>query len=87
MDSLYRITSGLPIAQAVSRRLPIAQAVNRRRPIAQAVNRRLPIAQVLNRRLPSAGSIPRSCEICGVQSDIGVGFLGVLRFPLPIFIS
>jgi hypothetical protein len=28
-----------------------------------------------------------SCVICGRQSGAGVGFLGVLRFPLPIFIT
>jgi hypothetical protein len=28
----------------------------------------------------------RSCGICGGQSGAGVGFLRVLRFPLPIFI-
>jgi hypothetical protein len=27
-----------------------------------------------------------SCGICGTQSAAGVGFLQVLRFPLPIFI-
>jgi hypothetical protein len=35
----------------------------------------------------STGSVPvRSCGICGVQSGTGVGFLCVLRFPLPILI-
>jgi hypothetical protein len=29
----------------------------------------------------------RSCGICGRQSGAGVGFLRVLRFPLPILIS
>jgi hypothetical protein len=28
----------------------------------------------------------RSCGICGVQSGTGVGFLRLLRFPLPILV-
>jgi hypothetical protein len=28
----------------------------------------------------------RSCEICGGQKGTGVGFLRILRFPLPILI-
>jgi hypothetical protein len=41
-------------------------------------------------RLPTAAARDRaqvrSCGICGEQIDAGVGFLRVLRFPLPIFI-
>jgi hypothetical protein len=41
-------------------------------------------------RLPTAAAWVRakfrSCGICGGQSGIGIGFLRVLRFPLPIFI-
>jgi hypothetical protein len=43
-----------------------------------------------SRWLPSAAALVRarvkSCGICGGQSGAGVGFLRVLRFPLPIFI-
>jgi hypothetical protein len=49
------------------------------RAIGQAVSRRLPIAAARVR------AQVRSCGICG-QSDTGVGFLRVLRFPLPILI-
>jgi hypothetical protein len=51
------------------------------RAIAQAVSRWLPttVARVLAQL--------RSCGICGEQSGTGAGFLRVLRFPLPIFIS
>jgi hypothetical protein len=48
------------------------------------------IAQAVSRRLPTAAARVRawvrSCAICGGQSGTGVGFLRVLRFPLPIFI-
>jgi hypothetical protein len=48
------------------------------------------IAQAVNRRLPtSSAPVPaqvRSCGICGGQCGTGVGFLRVLRFPLPILI-
>jgi hypothetical protein len=49
------------------------------------------IAQAVSRRLPTAAARVRawvwSCVICGGQSGSGAGFLRVLRFPLPIFIS
>jgi hypothetical protein len=49
------------------------------------------IAQAVSRRLPTAaaqvGAEVRSCGIFDGQSDIGAGFLPVLRFPLPILIS
>jgi hypothetical protein len=48
-------------------------------------------AQAVSRRLPTAAarvrSQVRSCGICGRQSGTGVGFLLVLRFPLPILIA
>jgi hypothetical protein len=48
------------------------------------------IAQAVSRRLPTAAAQvrvrDRSCGICGGQSGAEVGFLRVLRFPLPIFI-
>jgi hypothetical protein len=43
-------------------------------------------AQAVSRWLPTAAARVRSCGICGGQSETGVGFLRVLRFPLPIFI-
>jgi hypothetical protein len=47
------------------------------------------IAQAVSRWLPTAVARVRarvwSCGICGAQSSAGVGFLRVLRFPLPIF--
>jgi hypothetical protein len=50
----------------------------------------LAIAQVVSCRLPMAETRVRSqvrlCGICGGQSGTGVGFLRVLRFPLPILI-
>jgi hypothetical protein len=39
------------------------------------------MAQVVSRRLRAR---VRSCGICGRQSSTGIGFLRVLRFPLPI---
>jgi hypothetical protein len=48
------------------------------------------IAQAVCRWLPTAAARVRarvwSCGICGGQSGARVGFLRVLRFPLPIFI-
>jgi hypothetical protein len=45
------------------------------------------IAQAVSRWLPTQVEIRvQSCGICGGQSGAGVGFLRVLRFPLPIFI-
>jgi hypothetical protein len=48
------------------------------------------IAQVVSRRLPTAAAQVRTQVrprgICGGQSSIEACFLGVLRFPLPIFI-
>jgi hypothetical protein len=48
------------------------------------------IAQAVSRWLPTAAARVRarvcSCGICGGQSGAGLGFLRVLRFPLPIFI-
>jgi hypothetical protein len=52
----------------------------RGRAIAQAVSRWCPTAEA------RVQAQVRSCGICGGQSDIGAGFLRVLRFPLPIFI-
>jgi hypothetical protein len=49
-----------------------------RRAIAQAVSRRFPTAVAL------VQCQVRSCGICGGQSGIGVCFLRVLEFPLPI---
>jgi hypothetical protein len=47
-------------------------------------------AQADNHRLPTAAAGARaqvrSCVICSGQSGTGVGFLRVLRFPLPILI-
>jgi hypothetical protein len=54
---------------------------SRGRAIAQAVSRWLPIAAARVR------ARVWSCGICGGQSVAGAGFLRVLRFPLPIFIS
>jgi hypothetical protein len=45
------------------------------------------VAQAVSRWLPSAAARVRvraACGICGGQSGAGVGFLRVLRFPLPI---
>jgi hypothetical protein len=47
-------------------------------------------AQAVSHRLSTAAARVRaqvmSCGICAGQSGTGVGFLPVLRFPLPIFI-
>jgi hypothetical protein len=49
------------------------------------------IAQAVSRRLPNAAARIRAqvrlCGICGGQSGTEAGFLRVLRFPLPIFVS
>jgi hypothetical protein len=46
--------------------------------------------RAINRRLPTAAAWVRfqvrSCGICGGRSDIGAGFLRVLRFLMPILI-
>jgi hypothetical protein len=46
------------------------------------------IAQAVSRRLPTAAARVRagisSCRICGGQCGTGIGFLRVLRFPLPV---
>jgi hypothetical protein len=42
------------------------------------------IAQAVSRWLPTAATRVWSCGICGGQSGAVVGFLWVLRFPLPI---
>jgi hypothetical protein len=48
------------------------------------------ITQAVSRWFPTSAARVRarvwSGWICGGQSDAGVGFLRVLRFPLPIFI-
>jgi hypothetical protein len=48
------------------------------------------IAQAVSRRLPTAAARVRarlkSRRICDGPSDVGAGFLQVLRFPLPILI-
>jgi hypothetical protein len=48
------------------------------------------IAQAVSRWLPTGAARVEtwvwSSGICGGQSGAGVGFLRVLRFPLPIFI-
>jgi hypothetical protein len=44
------------------------------------------IAQAVNRWFPTAAARIWSSGICGGQSGAGVGFLRILRFPLPIFI-
>jgi hypothetical protein len=47
------------------------------------------VAQAVSRWLPTAAArvcVLAACEICGGQSGTGVGFLRVLRFPLPIII-
>jgi hypothetical protein len=48
------------------------------------------IAQAVSHWFPTAAARVRarvwSCAICGGQSGAGVGFLRVLRFPLPVFI-
>jgi hypothetical protein len=45
------------------------------------------VAQVVSRWLPTAAArvlVRAAGGICGGQSDIGAGFLRVIRFPLPI---
>jgi hypothetical protein len=45
------------------------------------------VAQAVSRWLPTAAARVRvraACGVCGEQSGTGVGFLRVLRFPLPI---
>jgi hypothetical protein len=45
------------------------------------------VAQAVSRWLPTAAALVRvraACGICGGQRVNGVGFLRVLRFPLPI---
>jgi hypothetical protein len=45
------------------------------------------IAQEVSRRLPTAAAPVRAqVRSCGGQSGIGVGFLRVLRYPLPFLI-
>jgi hypothetical protein len=50
----------------------------------------LDIALAISRRFPRAvarvRSQVRSCRICGGQSDTGISFRRVFRFPLPILI-
>jgi hypothetical protein len=41
-------------------------------------------------RIPAVAArirVRAACGVCGGQSDIGAGFLRVLRFPLPIIPS
>jgi hypothetical protein len=49
------------------------------------------IAQAVSRWLPTAAARVRtqvrSCGICDGQNGTGIGFLRVLRFPLPILIQ
>jgi hypothetical protein len=45
------------------------------------------VAQAVGRWLPTAAARVRvraACGVCGGQSGTAAGFLGVLRFPLPI---
>jgi hypothetical protein len=45
------------------------------------------IVQAVSRWFSTAAARVWSCGNCGGQSGAGAGFLQVLRFPLPIFIS
>jgi hypothetical protein len=66
--------------------IPSARAVSKE--LAWEIDGRA-IAQAVSRWLPTAADRVRSrawsSGICGGQSGAGVGFLRVLRFPLPIF--
>jgi hypothetical protein len=45
------------------------------------------VAQAVSRWLPTVAArirVRAACGVCSGQSGIGAGFLGVLRFPLPI---
>jgi hypothetical protein len=45
------------------------------------------VAKAVRRWLPTAAArvrVQAACGVCGGQSGIGIGFLRVLRFPLPI---
>jgi hypothetical protein len=57
--------------------LSVANTIRRGRAVAQAVSRWLLTAAARLR-------VRAACGVCGGQSGTGVGFLRVLRFPLPI---
>jgi hypothetical protein len=47
------------------------------------------VAQAVSRWLPTPAAqlgVRAACGVCGGQSGTGVGFLRVLRFPLPFMI-